>query len=79
MTSSAKPKLVIQSTIHCHIEAKLFPTIKVFQKPMQASAQYLKLGAYYFATEVERGTKKLGRDQVGLSGPRSKKSTALEV
>ena len=66
-------------TIHSHIEAILFPIIKVFQKPMQASAQYLKLGAYYFATEVERGTKKLGRDQVGLSGPRSKKSTALEV
>ena len=33
-----------------------------------ASAKYLKLGPYYFATEVEKSSKKIGRDQVGLSG-----------
>ena len=30
--------------------------------------KYLKLGPYYFATEVEKGTRKIGKDQIGLSG-----------
>ena len=37
-------------------------------QPESSVGKYLKLGPYYFATEVEKGTRKIGKDQIGLSG-----------